>query len=33
MSRQELADAVNAVLAQDDPAEANLDANHIGYLL
>jgi len=32
MSRQELADAVNAHLARTDPQEANLDANHIGKL-
>lgn len=32
MSRQELADAVNAYLSRTDPHEANLDANHIGKL-
>ena len=32
MSRQELADAVNACLARKDPTEATLDANHIGKL-
>lgn len=32
MSRQELADAVNAHLSRADPSEASLDANHIGKL-
>ncbi len=32
MSRQELADAVNAYLARKDDSEATLDANHIGKL-
>src|SRR3954464_8360713 len=32
MSRQELADAVNARLARTDPDEATFDANHIGNL-
>src|SRR5262249_49547003 len=32
MSRQELADAVNAWLYQHDPSEATLDANYIGKL-
>jgi tetratricopeptide (TPR) repeat protein len=32
MSRQELADAVNAYLAPMDESEATLDANHIGKL-
>ncbi len=32
MSRQELADAINAYLAPKDESEATLDANHIGKL-
>jgi tetratricopeptide (TPR) repeat protein len=32
MSRQELADGVNARLAPDHPDEATLDANHVGKL-
>ena len=33
MSRQELADGVNALLYQHDPSEATLDANYIGKLV